>query len=213
MTTAVQEETSVTWVRQRNRWARTTPGWLMVTTGVLVLVAIVTGAVAGLTVLSRSHALSAAQATTEPLVVDAQTVVVTLSDANTTVAGGFLSGPVLPTAAQSRFNHDLAQESTSLTAAAQRAGTSPQITGYLQALDTDVPVYTGIVATAEADNRQGQPVAAAYLAEANHFMDSRDPSCRLLVLRRRAGPAIPRQQPGHQLHSRLSWSSCCWSCC
>ena len=172
MTMTAEEPIPVGWVRQRQEWAATTPGWLRVATVAVVALAVVTGAVAGLTALSRSRAVSAARATAEPLVVDAQTAVVKLSDANTTVAGGFLAGPVMPAAAQSRFENDLAQAASSLTAAAQRAGTDPRVTGYLQTLSTDLPIYSGIVATAEADNRQGEPVGAAYLAEANHFMEA-----------------------------------------
>ena len=171
MTTMVQQPTSIGGDRPRREWGSNTPGWLRAVTAILVALAVVAGIAAGLTVLSRAHALSRAKATTEPLVVDAQTALVKLSDANTTVAQGFLSGPVIPAAAESRYANDLAQATSSLTAAAQRAGTDRRVTAYLQTLDADLPIYSGIVATATADNRQGQPVGAAYLAEANHFME------------------------------------------
>ncbi len=172
MTTTVQSRNSAGWVRQSHGWAGTTPGWLRVTTVVVVVLAAVAGTVGGLALVSRAHAVGIARQTAEPLVVDAQTAVVELSGANTTVAGGFLSGPVLPVAAQAGFENDLAQAITSLTAASQRAGVGSRVTGYLQTIDTDLPVYAGIVATAEADNRQGDPVGAAYLAEANHLMEA-----------------------------------------
>jgi hypothetical protein len=172
MTATVQGPISVGWVRQRREWAGTTPGWLRAATMALIGLAIATGVVASLTVLTRSHAVNAARSTAEPLVVDAATAVVKLSDANTTVAEGFLAGSVMPQEAVSNFDNDLAQAATALTAAAQRAGTDRQVTGYLQTLETELPVYTSIIATAEADNRQGQPVGAAYLAEANHLMDA-----------------------------------------
>jgi hypothetical protein len=172
MTATVQGPISVGWVRQRREWAGTTPGWLRAATMGLVGLAVATGVVASVTVLTRSHAVNAARSTAEPLVVDASTAVVKLSGTNATVAEGFLSGSVIPPAVVSSFNNDLAQAATSLTAAAQRAGTDRRVTGYLQTLETDLPVYSGIIATAEADNRQGQPVGAAYLAEANHFMNA-----------------------------------------
>jgi hypothetical protein len=173
MTATVQRASSVAWIRPRREWAGTTPGWLRVATIGLVGLAIAIGVVASLTVLTRSHAVNAARSTAEPLVVDAATAVVKLSHANATVAEGFLSGPVMPQATVSTFNNDLAQAAASLTAAAQRAGTDPKVTGYLQTLDTQLPVYSGIIATAEADNRQGEPVGAAYLAEADHLMNTR----------------------------------------
>ena len=40
-------------------------------------------------------------------------------------------------------------------------------------LSTELPVYTGLVETARADNRLGLPVGAAYLAEASELMRSR----------------------------------------
>jgi hypothetical protein len=171
MTATVQQPATVARARQRRR-AGTTPAWLRVAIAVPVALALVTGLVASLMVVTRSHAVAAARATAEPLVVDAQAAVVKLSDANTTVAGGFLSGPVLPAAASSRFGIDLAQAANSLTAAAQRAGTDRQVTRYLQTLESGLPVYSGLIATAEADNRRGEPVGAAYLAEANHFMNA-----------------------------------------
>jgi hypothetical protein len=173
MTATVQRPTSVGWVRQRREWSGTTPGWLRAATMALVGLAIATGVVASLTVLTRSHAVKAARSTAEPLVVDAATAVVKLSDANTTVAEGFLSGPVMPQEVVSTFDNDLAQAATALTATAQRAGTDRQVTGYLQVLESELPVYTSLIATAEADNRQGEPVGAAYLAEANHLMNAR----------------------------------------
>jgi hypothetical protein len=172
MTTTVHTPISVDWIRQRRDWAGTTPGWLRTATMGLAALAIVTGVLASLTVLTRSHAVNAVRSTAEPLVVDAATAVVKLSDANTTMAEGFLSGSVIPQRAVSTFGNDLAQAATSLTAAAQRAGTDLAVTRYLQTLQTDLPVYSGLIATAEADNRQGQPVGAAYLAEANHLMNA-----------------------------------------
>jgi hypothetical protein len=156
----------------------------------VVALAAVSGAIAGLTVLSRAHAIRAARTTAEPLVVDAQTAEVKLSDANTTLAGAFLTGRVIPAAARSRFDNDLAQASASLLAAAQRAGTNQQVTSYLQTVETDLPIYSGLIATAETDNRQGQPVGSAYLAEANHLMNSELlPAAYLLYTAEQAGLA------------------------
>jgi hypothetical protein len=172
MTTTAQQQISIGEPRQWRERGSRTPAWLRAMTAILVALAVLSGVAAGLSVLSRAQALNRAKGTTEPLVVDAQTALVKLSDANTTEAQGFLSGAVIPAAAQSRYANDLTQATASLTAAAQRAGTDRQVTAYLQTLNADLPVYSGIVATATADNRQGQPVGAAYLAEANHFMEA-----------------------------------------
>ena len=173
----------------------TTPAWLLTTMVVVCGLAVAAGLTGALSVGSRTHALAAARHVAEPLVVDAETAVVDLSDANTTMAGGFLAGPVIPVTAQDQFAGDLAQAAAALTAASQRAGTRPQITGLLESLQLNLPVYSGIVGTAEADYRQGEPVAAAYLAEANDLMSSG--CCRR---RRRFTPlkrlGSPRTTPG-----------------
>jgi hypothetical protein len=125
-----------------------------------------------LTVGARSHNVASARNTSEPLVVDAQTVVVDLSDANSTIAGGFLSGRVVPAAVQARYDADLAGAGHALAASSPRAGTDSDVTDIEQTLAVELPRYSAIVATAETDNRQGQPVGAAYLSEANHLMSS-----------------------------------------
>lgn len=153
-------------------WVGTTPAWLRTVTAALCALALAVAVAGILTVETRSHSLNTGRTVAEPLVVDAQTVVVELSDANTTVAGGFLAGPVVPAAVQNRAAAALAQAGAAITATSQRAGTAPRVTELLQSLLLNMPLYSGIVATAEADYRQGQPVAAAYLAEANGLMSS-----------------------------------------
>jgi hypothetical protein len=135
-----------------------------------VIVAVAAGVVGGVAMLSRQRAANTAVNTAEPLVVDAQTVDVAMSDANTTIAGGFLAGPVIPVAVQTRFDQDMSEAAAALTAASQRAGTGGAISQQLTTLTSGLPIYEGTVATAEADNRLGFPVATAYLAEANNLM-------------------------------------------
>ena len=121
----------------------TTPAWLLTTMVVVCGLAVAAGLTGALSVGSRTHALAAARHVAEPLVVDAETAVVDLSDANTTMAGGFLAGPVIPVTAQDQFAGDLAQAAAALTAASQRAGTGPQITGLLESLHSTFPSTAG----------------------------------------------------------------------
>ena len=152
--------------------AGSTPGWLR---GVAVAAAVAAAAIAiagAVTVSVRSHALASARDTSEPLVFYAQTVVVDLSDANTTMAGGFLSPGGVPKDATAQFDADMAKASAALVAAIQKAGGSPLVTAPEQQLSAGMALYSDKVATAEALYGQGQPVGAAYLAEANHFMST-----------------------------------------
>jgi hypothetical protein len=151
----------------------TTPRRLRVTGVALAIVAVAAGVVGGVAMLARHQAASAAVSTAEPLVVDAQTVDVAMSDANTTIAGGFLDGTVVPQAVQSRFDQDMSQAAAALTAASQRAGTGSAVSAPLSMLTSGLPVYEAKIATAEDYNRQGFPVGAAYLGEANNLMQTR----------------------------------------
>lgn len=178
-----------------------TPTWLRtVSTGVVAL-ALVAGLVGVSAVLAREHAAHAAAAAAEPLVVDAETLDVAMSDANTSIAGGFLSGPVVPTTAESPYESDLAQAAATLTAAAQRSGGDARLTRSLTTLTTGLAAYRAAVATAEAANRQGYPLGAAYLAEANNFM-------RTVMLP--AADSLYRAEQGRLAHEDSQATNTAW---
>jgi hypothetical protein len=128
------------------------------------------GVTGGLAVLARQHATNRAISTAQPLVLDAVTLDVTLSDANTTIAGGFLGAPPVPVSVESHYESDLSTGDAALTAAAQQSGGDSQAARQLAILSTGVPLYSATVATAEAYYREGFPVATAYLSEANYLM-------------------------------------------
>jgi hypothetical protein len=151
----------------------TTPRRLRVAGVALAIVAVATGVVGGVAMLARQQAASRAVSTAEPLVVDAQTLDVKMSDANTTIAGGFLKGQVVPQDVQSRFDQDMSEAAAALTAASQRAGTGSAVSAPLSMLTSGLPVYEAKIATAEDYDRQGFPVGAAYLGEANNLMQTR----------------------------------------
>lgn len=148
---------------------RTTPSWLRVASAVLAGLAVVAAAVALVAVLGRQSATSTARSSAEPLLVDAQAVITSLSDADTTAAGSLLAGRVPPQSAVGRYEDDLAAASAALAAAARQAGTTAD-QGDVRAVAVGLPVYAGLVQTALADQRQGLPVAAAYLGEASGYL-------------------------------------------
>jgi hypothetical protein len=139
----------------------------------LAILAVAAGVAGGVAMLARQDAAKAAVGTAEPLVVAAQMLDVEMSDANTTVAGGFLAGPVVPHDVQSRFDGDMSRAAAALTAASQRAGTGSAVSNQLSMLTSGLPVYGEEIATAEQYWRQGFPVGAAYLAEANNLMQTK----------------------------------------
>jgi len=150
-----------------------TPRRLRVLAGSLLGLLLLTGVLAVTTVAARQSATTAARQRTAPLVVDAQAIDIALSDADATSAGSFLEGRIEPAALRTEYLADTARASAMLASAEQAAGSSSEASAAFQTVATDLPIYTGLVATASAAERQGSyPLAAAYLAEANNLMRS-----------------------------------------
>ena len=137
----------------------------------IAVLALVAGLIAALATSERQGATTAAWQNAEPLMVTAQAVDTSLSDADTTAAASFLQGRTEPPALQRRYDTDLALASADVAVAAREAGSDPAVAASLQTLSTDLPVYAGIVQDADFNQRQGSyPLAAAYIAEANNLM-------------------------------------------
>jgi hypothetical protein len=158
-----------------------TPSWSSMTPNRLRLVAL---GCAGLTVLvgilgfvavsTRHASTSAAWETAEPLMIDAQAIDTSLSDADTTAAGSFLQGHLEPVSSHTRYLDDIAEASTTLATTTQHIGDDTAVATPLQAITVALPDYTGLVQTATFNQRQGNyPLAAAYMAEADNLMHAR----------------------------------------
>ncbi|MFD1145691.1 hypothetical protein, partial [Saccharothrix hoggarensis] len=153
--------------------ARSTPGRLSLLALLLIVVSLLVGAVTALSVQRRSQALEALGDRNEPLAFAAQEVYRAMADADATAAGAFLSGGVESAALRQRYEADVAKAAAALSAATSEITRSPELTPALSTLSGHLPVYTGLVETARAHNRQGNPVGAAYLREASTLMHSR----------------------------------------
>lgn len=150
---------------------RTTPARLRTVSIALVLLALLAGLLGGLAASQRQNASSSAWQNAEPLMVTAQAVDTTLSDADTTAAASFLQGKLQPAALERRYQADLTDASAFVATAAREAGSDPAVGTSLSTLSTDLPAYAGIVQEAKVNEQQGfYPLAASYLAEANNLM-------------------------------------------
>jgi hypothetical protein len=148
--------------------ARNTPARLRLLLAVTIAASLLWGAVAAWTAGERTSAAGNVVAGTEPLSFDAQQIYQSLSDADATGATAFLARTE-PAAARSQYLADIARAETYLeaaTAAAANQRPGPELT----VLSTEIPVYTGLVETARADNQQGLAVGAAFLGEASYLM-------------------------------------------
>ena len=150
---------------------RTTPVRLRSAAIAIAVLALLAGLVAALATSERQGATTAAWQNAEPLMVTAQAVDTTLSDADTTAGASFLQGRLEPPTLQRRYETDLALASADVAVAARQAGSDPAVAQSLQTLSTDLPVYAGIVQDADFNERQASyPLAAAYISEANNLM-------------------------------------------
>ncbi|XVS60577.1 hypothetical protein ACQPYE_19885 [Actinosynnema sp. CA-299493] len=166
---------------QRNRGAlrrvtglaRSTPGRLSLLALLLVVMSLLVGAVTAASVQRRSTALEALADGSEPLAFAAQEVYRAMADADATASSAFLSGGVESATLRGRYEADVAKAAAALSAATSELTRSPELTEALSTLSGQLPVYTGLVETARAHNRQGNPVGAAYLREASALMQTR----------------------------------------
>ncbi len=151
------------WVRSR---LATTPGRLVLISIWVIVGAVVFGAVATGAEQSGERAARAAGTQTEPLLVQAARLYTALSDANATEGTALLSGGVESPTERIRYQSDLRAASDSLSALTREAGTSATVPGALNTIANQLPIYSGLVESARANNRQGFPIGAAYLRQA-----------------------------------------------
>nr|WP_156893687.1 hypothetical protein [Actinokineospora enzanensis] len=152
------------------RSTTTTPGRLTIMAVALLVVTAVTGIVAALTLQAKQDTLDDLVEHREPLAAAAQQIFRSLSDADATAASAFLSGGVEPQALRDRYELDLAQAGAALGKASSDVGGDSLAGDQVAILSQQLPVYSGLVETARANNRQGFPAGAAYLREASTLM-------------------------------------------
>jgi hypothetical protein len=153
-------------------------------------------------VAGHASAADNVRAVSEPLSLDAQRIYRSLSAADATEAAAFLSGGEEPVALRRQYQADIVQAARELetaTAAAGGSSAGPQ----LAVLSAELPVYTGLVETARADNRLGYPLGAAYLREASGLMRSTLlPAARAVYAHENAQLAAADQQA-----TELPWAA------
>jgi len=151
----------------------TTPGRLRLLLIIGVLLSLAWGARAGFTATQYAAAASSVVTTREPLSLDAQQIYSRLSDANDAAATAFLTGGLEPPAVRQRYLADIRAAESEIEEATANGGAAAGAAAQdLNTLAEDLPVYTGEVETARADNRLGLPLGAAYLREASGLMRS-----------------------------------------
>ena len=148
-----------------------TPGRMALVAVVLIAALLAVGVAASRIVSDQQGWLETQRSHTEPLADAAQRIYGALSFANTTAATAFLSGGVEPRDVRDRYDAAIGEASAGLVTASN--GVSPNdihSLTWLTDLSNQLAVYTGMMATARANNRAGRPIGVAYLSESSALM-------------------------------------------
>ncbi|NBM16328.1 hypothetical protein GUY61_11885 [Streptomyces sp. GC420] len=152
--------------------ATTEPGRLRIIGAVLAALVIAFGAVTAWEMSERTSAADSIVDRSQPLSRDAADIYRSLADANTTAASGFLAGGEEKRSVRLRYEKDIAEASRKLAKAAAGSSGSVSSTEEITRLNERLAVYTGLIETARANNRQGLPLGGAYLRHANDMMQN-----------------------------------------
>lgn len=161
------------WAEQASRLresATTEPGRLRVIGLLLAVLVVAFGAITAWQITDRAAAADDVVNRSEPLSSRAADIYRKLADADTTAAGGFLAGRQDPADARERYQDDIKIASRYIAEAAAATDGSDEAGAQIQQLNEQLPVYTGYIERARANNRLGYPVGGAYLRAANKKM-------------------------------------------
>lgn len=140
----------------------------------LVLLALGAGAATGLAITDRDARIDTVRNSTVPLADAAQDLYASLSIADATASAAYLAGGLQPEPMVQRYDTAIADASAALsTAAVGAAPTDTTARELVASMSERLPVYTGLIATANANNRTGNPVGVSYLGEASRLMQQR----------------------------------------
>lgn len=149
---------------------RTTPGRIRLLSLVAVAALVLAWAVEMGATGHRRSAVSDFGTRSEGLVVLSQRFQTDLAGADSSIADAFLSGGLEPPGLVRDYQQGVAAAATDAAAARADAAIAPNAGTALDTIARQLPVYTGLVERARADNRQGFPIGAAYLRSASSLL-------------------------------------------
>ncbi len=143
----------------------TTPGRLRLAVVALTFGSIAFGLVVATAAGTRSRAVDDVK-TTESLLVRAVDVSASLSDAHAIAAFSFLVGGTEPASSRERYKRELRDAAVGLSELAGEIGGPSGSGPALRGITERLTVYSGLIDSARANQRQGFPVGGAYLRRA-----------------------------------------------
>ncbi|WP_227979357.1 hypothetical protein [Nocardia spumae] len=158
-------------------FARSSPARLVALGLLLLGLCLFAGAVTSAEVGDRQHALDHLLNEAEPDANSAQHLYTSLSVADAAAGTAFISGGLEPKPVRDRYDQAIGEAAAELVAQSDNAGAPgaapPDADTRLRTVvATELPVYSGLIETARANNREGHPVGAAYLSEASNLMQN-----------------------------------------
>jgi hypothetical protein len=148
----------------------TTPRLFRATSIALLVAGLAFGLISWVSVASRRDATDAAARQSERSLVQAEQLYVFLADADATAATTFVTGGVESAARRARYVADLEAATVRLTTLSAQTGGSTAAARAVRELTESIPVYSGLVEAARANNLQGLPLGAGYLRAASSLM-------------------------------------------
>ena len=156
---------------RRRRAAWTTPTRLGLALLGTVLSLLLLAAVSAATVQAESTAARQTSGAVEFRAVNVQELYYALADADAAAATGILDSPAPPARFTQRYQSDITQADDALAESSVDVAGDPTASAQLEKIDEQLSVYTGLIGTAQANNRLGYPVGCAYLREASNLLE------------------------------------------
>ncbi|QGU05605.1 hypothetical protein CETAM_11865 [Corynebacterium comes] len=159
------------WFRRVFVFLVTTPGKLVGISVILSMAIFAAGYSMSQSSSERQSELDVLLTTTEPMSYAAHNLYTSLSLADTIATTGFVQAGVESAGTRARYSAAIDRAMVSATESAAGISFSDRDTLQLIAdIERKIPVYTGLVETARMNNRIGNPVGVAYMAEASSLM-------------------------------------------
>ncbi|MGH8932123.1 MAG: hypothetical protein ACRDZO_16265, partial [Egibacteraceae bacterium] len=150
----------------------TTPGRLGLVRTALVLACLLTGAAGVYDALDRGEAVRDMGTRSGALSAAAAELYRSLADADATAVSGFLSAGLEAPETRARYDEDIERAATILSSAGSQITRSGDAERAVTEITVHLPVYTGLVEAARANNAQGLPIGGSYLSGASRLMQS-----------------------------------------
>ncbi|WP_040838949.1 hypothetical protein [Nocardia brevicatena] len=150
-------------------FAQSSPGRLIGIGLLLVGLCLAAGVVSAASVNDRQHGLDLLLTDIEPDANAAHHLYTSLSVADAAASTAFISGGLEPQAVRDRYSQAMGEGAAELV---RLSGNDGEDLRQRMGIAAGLPVYSGLVETARANNRAGHPVGAAYLSEASNQMQT-----------------------------------------